>query len=318
MRSISASIQKTTAQFFMTTTEKKTQPKRSFFQTAKLVFWSFISGLVVGGGAGGYVGLNADKLNLPFVIKGSNNSQTTDINKNSQAGSNTTGNTGASPSPQASVNPTGNAGTNPSPQATANNPGNTNNSSGESSTTGANPKIDIKITPKDANFQNDKLPGFFPEQGFSSKPPQLNTFEGASVLTRDAVLNGESSFSTQKQDVAIRGRAYTSVFSVQGSNEAKRLTFKLDPAQKGVLLQFGMADLEKGKTDLTYQVNVLADGNRVWSGKVVYGANQQILSVPLDIPNATALTIEYATSNARAGDSQTRNLIFTRAEQLFK
>jgi hypothetical protein len=116
----------------------------------------------------------------------------------------------------------------------------------------------------------------------------------------------------------MRGRAYPWIFYLRGSNEAQRLTFKLSPEQKGVLLQFGMADLEKGDTNVTYQVNIAADGNRVWSGRVVYGSDQQVLSVPLNIPNATALTIEHTTSIARAGNSQERHLVFTRAEQLFK
>lgn len=259
-----------------------------------------------------YLIFNAEQYNLPFLSRGNNNTQTTEINKGTQSSGTNTGNVGTNTGNQSGGNNSGTIGNSNTNSTSSGTPGVGN------IVAGANAKIDIKITPENPAFQNDKLPGFFPDQGFTAQPPQLNAFEGASIFTNKLLLNGSPNFANQKGDVAIRGKAYPWVFYVQGNSDVQRMTLKLDPEQKGVLLQFGMADLEKGDTNLTYQVNVLADGNRVWSGRVVYGSNQQILSVPLNIPNASALTIEYSTSIARAGDSQNRALIFTRAEQLFK
>lgn len=293
----------------MPTSEKQTRSAPSFFERLKAAVVTFLAGAATGGAAAGYVITNADQYNFPFLSKGNNNTQTTDINKGTQSSGTNTGNVGTNTGSQAGGDNTGNIGGNTTTNGT---PGVGN------IVTGANAKIDIKITPQDPNFQNEKLPGFFPNQGFTTQPPQLSTFEGANVFTRELVLNGEVTFYGQRKDVAIRGRAYAALFYLQGSSETKRITFRLDPTQKGILLQFGMEDLASGDTNMTYQVNILADGNRVWSGRVAYGTDQQLLSVPLNIPNATALQIEYTTSISRAGDSQYRPLIFTRAEQLFK
>lgn len=296
----------------MSTTEKKTRRNPSFFEKLKAAIVTFLAGAATGGATASYFILNADQYHIPLLSKGNNNTQTTDVNKGVQSSGANTGNVGTNTGTQVGGSNSGNIGNNNTNTTTNGTPGVGN------IVTGANAKIDIRITPQDPKFQNDKLPGFFPDQGFTTQPPQLNTFEGASIFTRDLLLNGVPIFSNQNEEVAIRGKAFPYLFYVQGASETQRVAFKLDPAQKGVLLQFGMADLQKGDTNVTYQVSILVDGNRVWAGRVVYGTDQQILSVPLNVPGATALSIEYSTSLARAGDSQPRNLIFTRAEQLFK
>ncbi|MFM6022052.1 MAG: hypothetical protein ACKPER_03860, partial [Dolichospermum sp.] len=89
----------------------------------------------------------------------------------------------------------------------------------------------------------------------------------------------------------------------------------LNGKQKGVLLQFGVGDLSSGSTDLSYQVNILADGATIWTGRIIYGSAQQFLSVPLNIPNVNTIIIEHIIS--QGGDNPRLNLVFTRAELLY-
>jgi hypothetical protein len=286
----------------------QTQQKSGFLKTAKFIFWSFVVGLLTGGIGGGYVVLNADHFNIPFLAKGNNNTQTNTVNDGNQPGDNNAGNVGNNNGNQAGSNNSGTVGS-----------GNiaTDKSSnlGIGDINGDNVKIDIKITPGDPNFQNDKLPGYFPDLGFGSKPPQLNDFQGAEIITRDLVVAGQAFFNNQ--NLVIRGRTYSPVFYLNGSNrELRRVAFKLNAKQKGSLLQFGVVDLSSGDTELTYQVNILADGATIWKGRIIYGTDQQFLSVPLNIPNVSTIVIEYIIS--QGGDNPRLDLIFTRAELLYK
>ena len=277
----------------------------NFFRTAKLVFWTFLIGLITGGMGSGYVVLNADRLNLPFLPKGNNNTQTTNKNSGNQVADGSSGNAGSNSGNQAGGSNSGNIGN-----------GNAKDNSGIGNITASgNSKIDIRITPNDPKFQNDKLPGYFPNKGFEAQPPQLDQFEGANVFTRDLVVAGDVNFTNG--NVVIRGRNYVPILYLEGSNrEARRVAFKLNGSQKGALLQFGLNDLNSGNTNLTYQVDIAADGKKVWTGRVIYGSEQQLLSVPIDIPGATTLTVEYIIS--QGGDNPRLNLIFTRAELLYK
>lgn len=179
---------------------------------------------------------------------------------------------------------------------------------------GDNTKIDIKITRDDPNFQNDKLPGYFPDLGFSgSKPAQLNDFRGAEIITHDKLVSGDADFNNRS--IVIKGRTYSPVFHLNGFNrENRRVAFKLNGKQKGALFQFGVADLASA-TILTYQVNIVADGTTIWNGRIIYGTVQQVLSIPLNIPNVSTIVIEYIIS--QGGDNPHLNLVFARAEILY-
>lgn len=286
----------------MITPEKRPSRNFNFFKTAKTIFWSFLLGAGVGAVGGGYAVLNADRLNLPIATKGSNSPQDTTIGKENSG-------QGKQVSPETPSNTETNKGNQASPT-----PGATSNSNTIGNTSAADAvKTDIKITPQDPKFQNDKLPGYFAQQGFASKPPQLTDFKGANVFTRDLVVAGQANFSSD--NVVVRGKSYAPVFYLEGSNrEVKRVAFKLNGKQKAALLQMGVPDLSAGDTNLIYQVDVSADGNKVWSGRVIYGSNQQILSVPLSIPEATTLVIEHKIS--QGGDPRL-NLVLTRAELLY-
>jgi hypothetical protein len=289
----------------MITPEKRPPRNFNFFKTAKTIFWSFLLGAGVGAVGGGYAVLNADRLNLPIANRGSNSTQGTISKENSgqekQAQTETPSNTETNKGNQASPTPVGTSNSNA-----------IGNTSAADTAAGA-VKTDIKITPQDPKFQNDKLPGYFAQQGFASKPPQLSDFKGANVFTRDLVVAGQANFSSD--NVVVRGKSYAPVFYLEGSNrEVKRVAFKLNGKQKAALLQMGVPDLSAGDTNLIYQVDVSADGNKVWSGRVIYGSNQQILSVPISIPEATTLVIEHKIS--QGGDPRL-NLVLTRAELLY-
>lgn len=283
------------------------QHKPGFLGSAKIMLFCFVTGLFMGGIGGGYVVLNADRFNIPFLAKGNNNAQTSTVNNGNQPGNNNAGNVGNNSGNQAGSNNSGTVGN-------GNTATDTSKNLGIGDINGDNVKIDIKITPDDPKFQNDKLPGYFPDLGFDSKPPQLNGFQGAEIITRDLVVQGEVPFNNE--NLVIRGRTYSPVFYLQGSNrEQKKVAFKLNGKQKGVLLQFGLVDLSSGDTELTYQVNILADGVTIWTGRIIYGSEQQFLSVPLNIPNVGTIVIQHIIS--QGGDNPRLNLVFTRAELLY-
>lgn len=287
--------------------QSSSQRTPTFINTARLVIWCLAIGGVLGAAGGGYVVLNADRTNLPFASHGNNNTQTqtTTLNRGIQIGGNNAGNVGSNSGNQSSGTNSGTIGS----SNIAQNSGVRDIIAGDYST------IDIRISPQDPKFQNDKLPGYFPQRGFEAKPPQLSDFQGAKVFTKELLISGNATFSDK--EAVIRGKAYKPIFRLEGSNsEVRRSAFKLNGRQQAVLLQFGLPDLAAGDTNLTYQVNISADGTPIWSGQVIYGTNQQLLSVPLNIPEATTLVVEYAVSQGRP--SQLGSLYFTRAELLYR
>jgi hypothetical protein len=179
---------------------------------------------------------------------------------------------------------------------------------------GNNAKIEIHINPEDPKFKNDKLPGYFPSKGFETPPPELSKFEGVGYLTRDSLLLGSASFLSQNDKTVILGNIYKPIFSLEGSSrEIRRTAFELNGQQQAVLLQFGLEDLSAGTINLTYRVSISADGQKVWSGEVIYGTNQQLLSVPLKTSRVKTLLLEYSITQ---GDRY-MNLFFTRAELIY-
>lgn len=57
-----------------------------------------------------------------------------------------------------------------------------------------------------------------------------------------------------------------------------------------------MKDLEQGRSNLTYLVRISVDGKELWVKERQFSQKQQIRSVPLDVPGATSIVIEYAIS----------------------
>lgn len=180
--------------------------------------------------------------------------------------------------------------------------------------TGGDSKIDIRIEPQDPDFQNNQLPGYSPSTGFTTPPPELSNFEGASRFTEDMKRSGYAYFSPPSNKIVISNKLYSPVFYLAGSrNEIRRVAFELSGKQKAVLLQFGLEDLESGSDNLTYNVTVFADNQKAWSGEVRYGSSQQLVSAPLKLPGVTTLVVEYSITQGNSS----RNLFFTRAELIF-
>jgi len=164
-------------------------------------------------------------------------------------------------------------------------------------------------------YTNDKLPGFFPGQDFKAPPSDLSKYKTANLLSQDMVGLGENYASFGKGTVFISGQQHEMVFKVRGDQQERRVGFKLSGLQKAVLLQFGLQDLSVGTTNLTYRVKISADGKLLWGGECRYGQQQQLLSVPLDIPGAKSLVIEYSVID-QGGLTQATHLYFTKAELL--
>ena len=179
---------------------------------------------------------------------------------------------------------------------------------------GDNAKIDVIIKPGDSDFQNEQLPGYFPSKGFETPPPELSKFQGAGRFTKDLLIDGEALFYQENDKTVILGKQYLPIFALEGSSqEVRRTMFDLNGKQEAILLQFGLEDLEAGTTNLIYKVNIFADNNPVWSGDVIYGTSQQILSVPLKAAGVKGLVIEYS---IKQGNFY-RPLFFTRAELIY-
>jgi hypothetical protein len=164
-------------------------------------------------------------------------------------------------------------------------------------------------------YDNSKLPGYFPETSFKAPPSDLSKYRTANLLSQEMIGLGQALFG--KGVIFILGQQRQTIFRLSGSIDEQRVGFKLSGIQKAVLLQFGLQDLSSGTTTLTYRVKVSADGKLLWGGECRYGQQQQIVSVPLDIPEATSLVIEY--SVVEDGGFASYNippLHFTKAELL--
>ena len=165
-------------------------------------------------------------------------------------------------------------------------------------------------------ISNRDLPGFDGKSGFLAPPSDLSQYTKSSDFQPDAFVRQASDVNNirfDKEKVIISGKAYTSFFDVSPYANESRFVFELDGSQKAALLQFGLPDLASGSTSSgAYIVKVFADGQALWAGECKRSQGRQIISVPINIPQAKTLTIEVS-SNGR-NDSR---LYFTEA-RLFK
>jgi hypothetical protein len=168
-----------------------------------------------------------------------------------------------------------------------------------------------------AQSQNSELPGYFPNEGFKAPPSDLSRFKKANLLLDNMVISGQRYIVFLKGKILVRGQLYSPVFRLNGNSSEQRVGFELPGTQKALLLQFGLEDLSSGDTNLTYLVRLSADGKLLWAGECRYGKAQQIVSVPLDIPGAKSLVIEYyVTEWGGFNYYNSPSLYFTRAEML--
>ncbi|MBE9118387.1 NPCBM/NEW2 domain-containing protein [Lusitaniella coriacea LEGE 07157] len=161
---------------------------------------------------------------------------------------------------------------------------------------------------------NRELPGFDKNSGFTAPPSDLSKYSKASDLQPDSFMKQSSAknLEFETEEIVIGGKIYQSFFQVDRYADNSRFVFKLDGQQKAALLQFGLPDLTSGDTSTgVYLVKIYADGKLLWAGECQRSQSRQIISVPIDIPGATALRIEV-TSNG----SNPTSLYFTEAQLL--
>jgi hypothetical protein len=190
-------------------------------------------------------------------------------------------------------------------------------SSNISSQATESPQLDNEVSRQGEN-NNNQLPGYFPDKGFTAPPSDLSRFKKANLLLKEMVISGDNYISFVKGTILIRGKLYSPIFRLRGDTNEQRVGVQLDGSQKGLLLQFGQQDLSAGDTNLTYLVRISVDGKLLWAGECKYGPNNQIISVPLGVPGATSLVVEYSISEQ--GGFYSYNyppLYFTRAELLY-
>ena len=174
--------------------------------------------------------------------------------------------------------------------------------------------------PREETSKNIELPGYFPNKGFTAPPSELSRFKKANLLLNEMVVSGNRYIDFDKEDILIRGQLYSPVvFHLRGNTNEQRVGFQLDGSQQGILLQFGLQDLESGDTNLTYLVRLSVDGELLWAGECQYGKNNQIISVPLGISGARSLVIEYSVTEKGGFPSYSYpRLYFTRGELLYE
>jgi hypothetical protein len=182
----------------------------------------------------------------------------------------------------------------------------------------AQPGSTIAINPGDPKYDNKQLPNVS-EKLSESQPANLSSFKTALPFTQDMLLNDYGRFTYPSSDkVLIQDRPFFSRFKLTGDNAERKTGFNLSGKQKAIFLQFGLPDLQQRRGDtLIYDVSVVASSQTsrktVWSGKVIYGSKDQIISLPFEAADATTLIIKYTIVQG----SDERPLHITRAESLY-
>jgi hypothetical protein len=179
--------------------------------------------------------------------------------------------------------------------------------------------VQIVIQPGDERYKNSAQPNLSASSLAEVKAVELSNFKGANPFTQDLVLQDYVGFIQFSDDkIAISDRIYKSIFRLPGDIKERKVVFSLSGNQKGIFLQFGVKDLPSKEDNVIYDVSVFigndADTKKVWSGKVVYGSKEQIISLPFDATNAKSLVIKYSIAQG----SNSRGLYFTRAELLYE
>jgi hypothetical protein len=200
-----------------------------------------------------------------------------------------------------------------------------NNVAGESQQNGG---TQIKGDFYQINYpSSSQLPGLPPQESFlkpssgvSQPPLDVSKYTQAISLASDMILAGKDYVSYGGPKILILGKRYAVKFRLSGDpfgRMGRRVGFELDGKQKGVLLQFGLEDLTAGTNNFIYKVKISVDGIPLWEGDCRYGQQNQIVSVPLSIPDATSLVIDYAVQRA-GGASSTPKLYFTTSDLIFQ
>lgn len=167
---------------------------------------------------------------------------------------------------------------------------------------------------------NNQLPGIQKElyQG-DFEPPNLEKYNNVNDLQPHSLVQKASDSGKiyfRSETIAINGQLYSSIFDINWRTSESRFVFELEESSssRALLLQFGLPDLprEGSQSEGVYTVRIFTDGELVWAGDSRRSQNSQLYSVPIDITNKFAITIEV-TSN---GNNETF-LYFTKAQILY-
>jgi hypothetical protein len=162
---------------------------------------------------------------------------------------------------------------------------------------------------------NDQLPGYDPGQGFKAPPSDLNKYPKSDTFLPESIISGKQYIRFVDTPILINKKKYSTVFLANGSTRERSVGFNLDGQQKAALFQFGLRDLEEGRSNLTYLVRIYVNGKELWVKECQFSQKQQIQSVPLDVPGATSIVIEYSISELGGMSSyDPPPLYFTNAE----
>jgi hypothetical protein len=184
--------------------------------------------------------------------------------------------------------------------------------------TGSGSNIQITINPGDDRYKNSSQPNLLDGNSIEGKNVDLGIFRGANLLTKEQVLPDYVNFTSfYEEKIAILDKTYKSGFNLTGGQKERKIVFSLSGNQKGIFVQFGLKDLPSQGDNSIYDVSILTSNDtetkRVWSGKIIYGTKNQIVSLPFDGTNAKSLIIKYSISQG----SSNHKLFFTRAELLY-
>jgi hypothetical protein len=223
------------------------------------------------------------------AIKGSNNQETDSSSVNTAAKQNTSGNDG-----------------------TSSNDGNIVNGKDNTAVNKSIGNVNGNVTIYNSN---DQLPGYDPGQGFKAPPSDLTKYPKRDTFLPESIISGKQYVQFIETPILINKRKYSTVFLANGSTRQRSIGFNLDGQQKAAFFQFGLRDLEEGRSNLTYLVRISVDGTEMWVKECQFSEKQQIQSVPLNVPGASSIVIDY--SIAELGGMPSYNpspLYFTNAE----
>jgi hypothetical protein len=143
---------------------------------------------------------------------------------------------------------------------------------------------------------NDELPGYDQGQGFKAPPSDLSKYPKRDTFLPESVISGTQYVRFIDNPILINKKKYSTVLLANGSADERRIGFSLDGQQKAAFFQFGLKDLEQGRSNLTYLVRISVDGKELWVKECQFSQKQQIQSVPLNVPGATTIVVEYSIS----------------------
>lgn len=146
-------------------------------------------------------------------------------------------------------------------------------------------------------------------------PSDLTKYPKRDTFLPESIISGKQYVQFIETPILINKRKYSTVFLAKGSTYQRSIGFNLNGQQKAAFFQFGLRDLEEGRSNLTYLVRISVDGKEMWVKECQFSEKQQIQSVPLDVPGASTIVIDYSIAELGGMPSYSLPpLYFTNAE----